>query len=150
MIIALFLIGGTALIIAIGLACATKAPIGYEDDSGFHYGYSERNVRSVFSESFSPVSLKSPTPEAEKGVVSAPFRIHWAKPALGLAALLMTLLVLLPELMEEDKKSPLANQHVPLKSTELIPKSSPIATPVMSGQSSKFGQLLCQRFDRVE
>lgn len=38
MIIALFIIGFTGIGLVVGLVAAAQAPVGYQDEAGFHYG----------------------------------------------------------------------------------------------------------------
>src|SRR5688572_9710906 len=103
MIIALFLIGLAAATIAAGLAFVTKAPIGYEDDSGFHYGSPSCLGSDASRILFNTASLKDSPPAEEIVTIPNLIRIQWVRPALGLAALFVMLLVLLPENQEKRK-----------------------------------------------
>lgn len=38
MIVALFIVGFSTIGLAVGLMAAAKAPVGYQDETGFHYG----------------------------------------------------------------------------------------------------------------
>lgn len=38
MIIALFIVGLSAIGLIVGLVAASNAPVGYQDDNGFHFG----------------------------------------------------------------------------------------------------------------
>lgn len=146
MIIALFLIGLAGITIALGLAFAPKAPIGYEDDNGFHYGSPTCLGSDASRTLFITDSLQNIPPE---GVVTPPnlIRIQWMRPALGLAALFVMLLVLLPENQEKGKPITFSKNFViPQAETPI----TQIPTAITSGESSRLVQKLCQRFDQVE
>jgi hypothetical protein len=143
MIIALFLIGFAAVMIATGLVYSSKAPIGYEDDEGFHYD--DRADESVYS-NFSKVNAASLKNFLKADiVVPVPFAIRWSTPFWGIAAVCIMLLVLHPGTIEKDKQ---------LASSKKL-KRPQLASAEMAGvtariQSSKFMHTLCQRFNQVE
>jgi len=44
MIVAFIIVGLVAAGLGIGLVATAKAPLGYQDESGFHYGYEQEPV----------------------------------------------------------------------------------------------------------
>lgn len=152
MIIALFLISLIALTIALGLV-ALKAPIGYQDEAGFHFGC--RNGITVTSNvlsdlSFDPIQASTSDSWHEDETVKTPFilRIPWLKPALGMAALFV-LLVSLPMAQRNDETLMVATQNITSEQDETA-SNNQLETTVAGQRSSKFVQTLCQRFNQVE
>ena len=139
MTIALFLIGFAAAAMALGLACATKVPVGYEDDNGFHYGHPHCLGSDAAQTIFLIASENSPQPDE---IVIPPnvIKIPWARPALGIAALFIMLFALLPAKIENKN---------PLMFSQNLVTENPSAT-IQLDESSRFAQRLCQRFDRME
>jgi hypothetical protein len=136
MIIVLFLIGFVAVATAIGVFYATKAPIGYEDEEGFHYGWQHGGVRNdaafVHKKTASPLIF---------------LQLRWAKSGLGLAALFIVLLAVSPEAYENNE-----NRAALRKSQEAelddLPES--LESTVIQSESSRLFQTLCQRFSQIE
>lgn len=128
MLIALLLIGCVALATAIGFF-AMKAPIGYQDQSGFHR-----------------VCIK-PIHD-QRGVLSL-LQFPLAKSALGIAALLIMLLLISPTSYDSNENQ----TSVKMSSKQLA--SEPVLTnprlSVTGGEESgKIFQTLCQRFNQIE
>ena len=148
MIMALFLIGFAAAATAIGLVCATKVTVGYEDDNGFHYGRPQCLGSDAAQTLFVTASQNLPQPHDDAVIPPNIIKISWARPALGMAALFIMLFTLLPAKFEN--KNPLMfSQNLVLTKAESALPENPSAT-ISLEESSRFAQKLCQRFDRIE
>jgi hypothetical protein len=149
MIIVLFLIGFLALAMAIGLVCAEKAPVAYEDETGFHFGHPNFRESKVFGILVIPVPPKpSDQPADEKVIPLFPLRMGWAYRGVGIAAVLIGLLVLLPEKFQnlENPSEPVGN----MQTEEFILREQGASAVKTPNDSSRFIQHVCLRFSQAE
>jgi hypothetical protein len=137
MITALFLIGFMALVVAVGLFFIPKAPIGYEDETGFHFGSADGRVSTIASSS---------REKAAPHPIFLPF--PWAKPALRLAALVMMLFVISPS--DNPNHNPKSSGQVSTGKQQLASLPGSAETIFNLSESSKLFPTLCQRFSQIE
>ena len=146
MTLALFFVGFLAVALAIGVGAA-RSPIGYEDADGFHFGH-PRCLGTDAARTIVKPSARDEYRKPEKDVIEFPaVRILWARPAMGLAALFIMLLVLLPEKPEKSRPLTFSKNSILLESKAR--PNRPRVNPT-HGESSKLIQRLCQRFDQAE
>lgn len=133
MITALFLIGFIAFASAIVAFYALKAPVGYEDDTGFHYDRDQRIKASSITDD-----------------IPAILRLPWLKPALGVAAAFSVLLFVSSGQNEHLRVA--AQETSAIKLQGITARNSPDFSDnvALSDGSSRIFQTLCQRFGEVE
>jgi hypothetical protein len=152
MIIVLFLIGFLTLMMAIGMACADKSPVGYEDETGFHFG--ALDAASATPLSLFPKEISS-QPGDEKLIPLFPLRTHWLHKVVGIAAIFIGLLVLLPEKLQNVEKpleSSMSMDSAKLEESEFIFENveAPTLAVTVRSEPSRLIQGLCLRFSEVE
>lgn len=136
MFLAFFLIGLIALIAA-GIFYATNAPIGYEDQTGFHYGTSDGRARQNSGRN-------EPRP--------SPFsKLLWLRPALRFAALLL-IVVFLPSGAKQGDETKRNDTRILVTSQAAASwDNQKVPSPVLASEaSSRIFQDLCQRFTEVQ